>query len=547
MKNKMKNLSDTQFTGSFIDLFSGCGGFTLGMLRAGFKCLAAVDFEPHAVDTLRNNLPGIAHVLQRDLTIFEPEKLGEIIGTTQVDVVVGGPPCQGFSAARKRDGTNHGARLKEDPRRLLYKDFLRFIAFFKPKVFVMENVLGIKTAAGGQYFTRVQAEARSLGYRVHGQVEDAWSLGVPQKRRRQLVIGTRNDIPDYFPTKVKAAQRAIPFTNLGDAICDLPKLTAGSGDNESDYDLQTRQKALQCGGIKAWNYLYNVLEIEKTSKLFNHVARPHSARDLGDFGKLKEGESSAVAMRDHGVEFDFPYDKNNFKDRYTRQSRSKPCSTIVAHLSKDGLMFIHPTQLRSITPREAARIQSFPDWFIFPEARTHSFRMIGNAVPPLLSEAVGSAIKEYLCQSDQAGSLAKKNQDSAPVPNDESEALNWLKSVLEFSPNELRKLSKFKFMKVWAAISYLYPGLHPDGACGRGNIVYADEDTEFFDGSDSCLASPYYEMSGWPVVLVPLADEAWRRYGNGEFEENEMYRCDAQQAGFKYREQKDSQFLIPAC
>lgn len=547
MKNKMETLNDTQFSGSFMDLFCGCGGFTLGMLRAGFRCLAAVDFEPHAVDTLRANLPEVEHVLQRDLTKFTPEELAGMIGTTRVDVIVGGPPCQGFSAARKRDGTNHGARLKEDPRRMLYKDFLRFITFFKPKVFVMENVLGIKSAAGGQYFTRVQAEARLIGYRVHGQVEDAWSLGVPQKRRRQLVIGTRDDFPDYFPSKVSPAQRAIPFTNLGAAICDLPNLSAGGGNNESDYDLLLREKHLQTYKITAKNYLFNVLEIERAGKLFNHVARPHNARDLGDFSKLNEGESSAVAMRDHGVVFDFPYDKNNFKDRFTRQSRSKPCSTIVAHLSKDGLMFIHPTQLRSITPREAARIQSFPDWFCFPEPRTHSFRMIGNAVPPLISEAIGSTINEYLLQSEQVVNLTKVNQGCTPVPNNEAEARNWLMPALGFSPNELRKLSKFKFMKIWAAISYLYPGLHPDGACEKGNIVHEEDPVDFIDESDSRLVTPYYEISGWPVVLVPLAEEAWRRYGHGEFEDNEMYRCDAQQAGFRYRGKVYGNRLESAC
>jgi DNA (cytosine-5)-methyltransferase 1 len=125
-------------------------------------------------------------------------------------------------------------------------------------------------------------------------------------------------------------------------------------------------------------------EVARASKLTAHRARPHSARDLGDFLLLREGENSATAMR-AGVEFAFPYDKSSFKDRYTRQSRRKPCSTIVAHLSKDGLMFIHPTQNRSLTPREAARIQSFPDWFAFPVARTHQFRIIGNAVPQWLN------------------------------------------------------------------------------------------------------------------------------------------------------------------
>lgn len=124
-------------------------------------------------------------------------------------------------------------------------------------------------------------------------------------------------------------------------------------------------------------------------KLTAHRARPHSERDLRDFALLKEGENSKEAM-DRGVEFEFPYDKENFKDRYTRQHRMEACSTIVAHQSKDGLMFVHPTQNRSLTPLEAARVQSFPDWFEFPIAHTHQFRVIGNTAPPLVSEAVGN-------------------------------------------------------------------------------------------------------------------------------------------------------------
>lgn len=376
---------------TFIDLFCGCGGFTLGMERAGFKCLAAIDFNTEAVATLQANLSHIKHVLHRDLTAFTPDELSELIGANHVDVIVGGPPCQGFSTARKVGGANHGERPKDDPRRHLYQELLKYVGFFRPKVFVMENVLGIKTAAGGEYFTRVQVEARALGYRVHGQVEDAWELGVPQKRRRQLIIGTRTDLPGYFSSNLKPAPRAYPRPLLGAAIADLPRLRAGEGVEECVYDSSRILTHLTHNDDSVRSYLFDVLEIDRAEKLSNHVARPHSDRDLRDFALLKEGESSAVAMRNN-VKFEFPYDKSSFKDRYTRQSRYAPCSTIVAHLSKDGLMFIHPTQNRSLTPREAARIQSFPDWFQFPEARTHSFRMIGNAVPPLISEAVGTHV-----------------------------------------------------------------------------------------------------------------------------------------------------------
>ncbi len=397
-----------------LDLFCGCGGFSLGMQRAGFKVLAAIDFNEEAIQTFKANFPDVL-ALCKDLTRFTQEKLAELIqrysqsplptpghplpvrrGEGQgegcvpvVDVIVGGPPCQGFSTARQRDGANHGERrLVPDERRQLYREFLRYIGFFQPKVFVMENVLGIRSAAGGEYFTAVQKEARQLGYRVHGQVEDAWELGVPQKRRRQLFIGVRGDLPGYFLPQLKAAPRAEPRTWLGAAIGDLPILRAGGGEDERDYDLVRRAEHLKQQGNTARNYLHEVLEVSRTPKLTNHVARPHSERDLRDFALLREGENSAVAMRDRGIKFEFPYDKSTFKDRYTRQSRWHPCSTIVAHLSKDGLMFIHPTQNRSLTPREAARIQSFPDWFRFPEARTHAFRLIGNAVPPLVAEAV---------------------------------------------------------------------------------------------------------------------------------------------------------------
>lgn len=139
-----------------IDLFCGCGGFTLGMQRAGFHVLAAIDCNAEAVATLSANLverynPGltpVSHVLQRDLTQFDPVDLATLLGARQVDVIVGGPPCQGFSTARQVDGANHGARLKADPRRHLYREFLRFVAFFQPRVFVVENVLGILSAGG---------------------------------------------------------------------------------------------------------------------------------------------------------------------------------------------------------------------------------------------------------------------------------------------------------------------------------------------------------------------------------------------------------------
>ena len=228
------------------------------MERAGFACLAAVDFNPEAVAVFGKNFAHVPQVLDKDLTKFPPAELAKLLGTDTVDVIVGGPPCQGFSTVRQVDGANNGTRMVQDERRYLYREFLRYVEFFQPKVFVMENFLGIRSASEGEYFMRVQKEARALGYRVHAQVEDCVELGLPQKRRRQLFIGTRLGLPDYFRPKLKPAPRIDvapdgspgldgPVT-LWEAIGDLPPLTAGEGTEVSDYDVDRFTKHVKGSG-----------------------------------------------------------------------------------------------------------------------------------------------------------------------------------------------------------------------------------------------------------------------------------------------------------
>ncbi len=522
---------------TFLDLFCGCGGFSLGMERAGFECLAALDFNAEAIATFRGNFSEVPHVLERDLTKFPPAELAKLLGTDRVDVIAGGPPCQGFSTARQRDGANHGElRFIKDDRRQLYREFLKYVGHFKPRVFVMENVLGIQSAAGGEYFTRVQHEARLLGYRVVSQVADAFALGVPQKRRRQLIIGVRGDLPGFFSTQLAPAPRALVGTTLGPAICDLPRLEAGKGAESADYDLARRERHLAYWRKPARNYLYQVCEVTQASKLTAHRARPHSARDLGDFLLLREGENSATAMRE-GVEFEFPYDKSSFKDRYTRQSRRKPCSTIVAHLSKDGLMFIHPTQNRSLTPREAARIQSFPDWFQFTVARTHQFRIIGNAVPPLVSEAVGLEVRAFLGANAVQQRGAKPHEQAvAPavdqlIPTSQSEASARLQAIGRLDRHQLRACEKPVFLRGWFALFYLFRGLHPDNALDHGDPAVLWSKDQFALPGLEDFATHRFARSGWPVALELLGREAWRRYDGHELRDEEFYCAKAQRAG----------------
>lgn len=545
---------------TFIDLFSGCGGFTLGMLRAGFDCLAAIDFNPQAVATLKANLADkthrsltpVRHALQRDLTAFPPAELAALVGTDRVDVIVGGPPCQGFSTARQRDGSNHGdKRLKEDSRRHLFRNFLDYVEHFQPKVFVIENVLGLRSAAGGRYFTAVQYEARILGrtkglpgYRVHPQIERGDKLGVPQKRRRQLIVGVRADLAGYFPPELEPAPRALLETMLGDAILDLPALKAGEGEHRIAYDLK-RRKVQFLGGTRdrfRKRYLAHIAEVASAPALYNHVARPHSVRDLRDFERIPEGSSSAEQMR-LGVAFEFPYDKTTFKDRYTRQHRNQPCSTIVAHLSKDGLMFIHPVQNRSLTPREAARVQSFPDWFVFPEARTHAFRVIGNAVPPLIAEAVGRTIHTFLSPEPVLPAPTRPVPHRAPepptppafaLPGDRAEAVRWLEPFTSPKTDRraLRAMETTVFLRAWHALLWLFPDLHPDNAVEHGDERHEDIATS---PDVAALGRERYTRSGWPVMLEGFGREAWRRFEAGEFSDEAFYCAEAQRAGLANR------------
>lgn len=535
---------------NYIDLFCGCGGFSLGLDRAGLKCLAAIDHDPHAVATFKKNIPAVEHVLERDLTKFEPEHLKQIIGKTKVDIIIGGPPCQGFSKVRMVDGANHGKRMVEDPRRLLYKNYLHYVEFFRPSIFVMENVPGIRSAAGGAFFASVQADARKLGYRVHSSTVCAWHYGVPQKRERQLIIGTTCDLP-IFSTNVHVPQiyedpagrvnqrrpkeqrggRGRPRilekpVTLWEAIGDLPPVRAGGGEFEAEYDASRGASHLEAYGKR---YLVDVLQVHRSEALTSHVARPHSERDLRDFDRLREGETSREAIA-RGEEMEFPYDREQFKDRYTRQHRNDLCSTIVAHLSKDGLMFIHPTQRRSLTVREAARVQSFPDWFSFPHQRTIAFRLVGNAVPPLLGEAIGRGLKKYLGASVPVRALF-------PLPVSPEEAMEWLGPAVDAAAavRRLRALSTADFKKAWFSIGYLHNWLHPDSATDNGDrIVSQVHQSTLLTTLAPQIAVPTYECSGWPIRLVPVAREAARRFQEGQLRFDEYYCSEAQIAGWEW-------------
>ncbi len=502
---------------TFIDLFSGCGGFSAGLEQAGMNCLAGVDHNEQAIHTFQANHSETTVALVKDMTQFQPLELERLIGRNHVDLIVGGPPCQGFSSARQFSGSNSGHRLVDDPRRELYKFFLKFVDHFRPKVFVMENVLGIKKMQNGVYFTAIQNEARKIGYRVVPIEVNAWEYGVPQKRIRQLFIGTLIELPIFVPAQLIPKTHSLtpsedglaPVVTLGEAIEDLPALEAGDERIVQDYDLEMRKRYLE---KYSGRFLTEVLNLNNSKTLTWHCSRPHNERDLRDFARLLEGETCSRALA-RGVEMEFPYDRSSFKDRYTRQDRNSLCSTIVAHLKSDGLMFIHPTQVRSLTPREAARIQTFPDTFQFSGSRSHVFTQIGNAVPPLIGRKVGLGILQYF--SEEESKLKRPELGGSERAKVISELERFVNECM-VTPLEL--VEDDSFTLAWKRIHLLLPHLHPESALDNGREISAIpmRTTSF------CL-EPYFIRSGWPVELAPIAQEASRRHKSGRLPSTDYF------------------------
>jgi DNA (cytosine-5)-methyltransferase 1 len=258
---------------------------------------------------------------------------------------------------------------------------------------------------------------------------------------------------------------------------------------------------------------------------------------LRDFKRIHEGETADAAIA-RGEKMEFPYDRNVFLDRYTRQHRERLCSTIVAHLSKDGLMFIHPTQNRSLTPREAARVQTFPDWFQFPVARTHQFRIIGNAVPPLVAEAVGCEIKEFLgapssgpARIESHGRAQKHAGSETGAPQTRIAAAHELERLAGLDRHTLRAVPAEEFLRGWHALLFLFPGLHPDNALDHGGVEEPWPEAQLvLPGLDEEKRRRFVR-SGWPVALEGIGLEAWRRFKAGEISDEDFYSVEAQRAG----------------
>jgi DNA (cytosine-5)-methyltransferase 1 len=369
-----------------IDLFAGCGGLSLGMEQAGFTTIFANEINQSLFETYLYNrnlseksyFTGDINELNKNIKKYQSK-------FSDVDLVCGGPPCQGFSMANRQ-------RILDDPRNNLYKAYLEFLKEVKPKFFVMENVKGMSKKIDEiiNDFKEYLGEEYSFSHSLF----NAKDFGLPQNRERFFIIGNRLGIDNKkIFEEIKTNKLKKSFT-LKDAISDLPELKP----NRTKNNTQIENKEI---GFFETTYSYPksayadfVNNGKKVSKLYNHKTRYNNDRDIEIFSLLPQGENSLHKSIEHIM----PYKSRNhiFKDKYFKLNENEVCKTITSHMKHDCNMYIHPNQARGLSPREAARVQTFPDYYVFKGTPNYWYAQIGNAVPVKLAEFIGKEIIKYL-------------------------------------------------------------------------------------------------------------------------------------------------------
>ncbi len=395
-----------------VDLFSGAGGLSAGVEAAGWTVAAAVDHDPRALETHRHNFPG----LSLDLDLGDEsarDTFVRLFKDIPVDLVAGGPPCQPFSRAGRskiRSLVDAGVRGARDHRRELWSAFLDLALRLKPRAILMENVPDM--GLGDDFrVIRIMVDAlEGAGYATDLHLADAWRFGVPQHRKRLILLARRDDHDFSWPDEQPA------ITTLRDSIGDLPKLGATMGAREMAYvppsDISAFAARMRDGAT--------------SGVLHDHMTRAVRADDLEVF-QLMDSRTLYADLPERLRR----YKADSFDDKYKRLDWDDVSRSITAHIAKDGYWYIHPEEHRTLTVREAARIQTFPDAFRFSGARSDAFRQIGNAVPPLLGAAAALA-------------LAAKSEAS------ESKPTSWLAAR--------KKLTKWADKQRSSAYWFMLPG-----------------------------------------------------------------------------------------
>jgi DNA (cytosine-5)-methyltransferase 1 len=365
------------------DLFSGGGGLSLGLQQAGFHIVLAADHYTEAVETHTHHFPGLN--LDWDLAdAAEIETIASLITRTRIDLVAGGPPCQPFSKAGRsmiRHRVHHGLRDPYDERRDLWRSFLEVVRLSMPPAVLMENVPDMALDKEMFILRNMVEELEQLGYSVEEKVLDTWRYGVPQFRQRLILVALRDQVEFRWPDE--SSERV----SVWNAIGDMPEVAGGWRPEGGAHGWTpyvgpqtTFQRRMREGTREA-----------DQEKLFDHITRP-----------VREDDAQAFSVMDANTKYsDLPaevkrYRDDIFDDKYKRLDEDDLSRTITAHIAKDGYWYIHPRQNRTLTVREAARLQTFPDWYRFAGPPSAAFRQIGNAVPPLVARRLGEAVEASL-------------------------------------------------------------------------------------------------------------------------------------------------------
>ena len=383
---------------TLVDFFCGAGGLSLGFLQSGFNVKLANDIEDVCIQTYKYNHPELPaeKLIQRDIKQIV-DHIEDYIDE-DIDLVVGGPPCQGFSEANRQ-------RVIDDPRNKLYKYFVQAVEKIAPKFVVMENVKGMLKVADqvveDYESLRIVRNGKEYSYKVKYQIINSEKFSVAQSRDRLIYIAIRTDIienrhviPEMIFEQIATNCKNHKNFILQDALDEIKPLDAPRIKNMNEVDSDTMGKKIDVNLYKNNDYLSLLNMGRDIPYTFNHKARYVSDVNYEIYRRLNPGDDAT----DEKIADIMPYAHRNhcFKDKYYKLHADRPCRTITAHLRMDCHSHIHPSQIRALTPREAARVQSFPDDYLFWGAYLKTYMQVGNAVPPMMARGIAEVIKKYL-------------------------------------------------------------------------------------------------------------------------------------------------------